>query len=111
MSRESNQTISHVTLAMDRYSTSIEDRETVCCFLDFQEIKESPINTQKPLTDFLVSGHAAQSKSTKAFGSIEEEDDKKNTLTHRSFDVAKYLLSSFHVWTSWPGEKLTQTFN
>ena len=41
----------------------IEDLETTCCFLHFQEIRESPRNTQKSKTDLLVSMQAAQSAS------------------------------------------------
>lgn len=38
-----------------RYSASAEDLAMVVCFLAFHEIKESPRNTQKPMTDFLES--------------------------------------------------------
>ena len=58
-----SQTISLVTVAMALYSDSTEDLDTTCCFLHFQEIKESPRKMQKPKTDLLVSGHAAQSAS------------------------------------------------
>ena len=51
---------------MDLYSASTNDLETVCCFLDFLEIRESPRKTQKPVTDLLVSGHEVQSTSAKA---------------------------------------------
>jgi hypothetical protein len=33
---------SQVTKAIDLYSASIDDMETVCCFFHFQEINESP---------------------------------------------------------------------
>ena len=51
---------------MDLYSASADDLETVCCFLDFLEIRESPRKTQKLVNDLLVSGHEAQSASAKA---------------------------------------------
>lgn len=50
-----SQTNSLVVEAKALYLASTEDRETVVCFLAFQETKESPINMQKPVTDFLVS--------------------------------------------------------
>ena len=59
--------ISQTATAIDLYSDSAEDRETVCCFFDFHEIKDSPRKTQKPVTDLLVSGHEAQFASAKAF--------------------------------------------
>jgi hypothetical protein len=52
---------------MDLYSDSAEERETVCCFLDFQEMRESPIKTQQPVMDLRVSKHPAQSASQKGF--------------------------------------------
>ncbi|XP_031095056.1 cationic peroxidase 1-like [Ipomoea triloba] len=45
--------------AMALYSASEDDRDTVICFLDFQEIKADPRNIQKPEIERLVSGHAA----------------------------------------------------
>jgi hypothetical protein len=70
--KQSNHVISQVTAAMDWYSASAEDLETVCCFFDFQEIIESPMKTQKPVTERRVSGHAAQFESQKAFNFREE---------------------------------------
>ena len=52
-------TISHVATAMALYSASAEDLETVNCFLDFQDTKESPMKMLYPVTDFLVSEHEA----------------------------------------------------
>ena len=40
------QVTSHTTTAIALYSAFTVDLETVFCFLDFQEIKESPRNTQ-----------------------------------------------------------------
>ena len=56
-----SQTTSLVTVAIDLYFDSAEDLNTTCCFLLFQEISESPKNTQNPVIDLLVSGHVAQS--------------------------------------------------
>lgn len=67
LSKTSNQTISQKVWAKARYSASANERDTVACFLDFQLIKESPIKTQKLVTDLRVSGQAAQSESLKAF--------------------------------------------
>jgi hypothetical protein len=51
-----------------RYSASANEQDTVCCFLDFQDIRESPWNKQQnPITYFLVSGQPAQSASQKDF--------------------------------------------
>ena len=44
--KDNNQVSLQVALAIDLYSTSAEDQENVACFLDFQEINESPKNTQ-----------------------------------------------------------------
>jgi len=51
-----------------------EEWETVCCFFDFHEIKESPKKTQKPVIKRRVSGHPAQSESQKAFKCEAEVD-------------------------------------
>ena len=59
--------ISHTATAMDLYFDSAEDRDTVCCFLDFHETKESSRKTQNPVTDLLVSRKKAQSASAKSF--------------------------------------------
>ena len=44
---------------MARYSASAEDWDTIDCFLDFHDIKESPKNTQYPVVDLLVSTQEA----------------------------------------------------
>ena len=66
LSRANSQVISQVALAIALYSASAEERETIGCFLDFHEIKESPRKMQKPVTDLRESGHRAQSESAKA---------------------------------------------
>lgn len=52
-----------VVVAMHRYSDSVDDRETVGCFLDFHEIREWPRKIQKPEVDLRVRRHDAQSAS------------------------------------------------
>ena len=42
------------TEARALYYASVEDLDTVTCFLDFHEISESPKNTQNSAVDFLV---------------------------------------------------------
>jgi hypothetical protein len=67
----------HVT-AMALYFALVEEQDMVCCFLDFQEIKESPRNKQKPMIDFLVSGQVAQCASQKALSLKSDEAGKNN---------------------------------
>uniref|UniRef100_A0A7N0TK53 Smr domain-containing protein n=1 Tax=Kalanchoe fedtschenkoi TaxID=63787 RepID=A0A7N0TK53_KALFE len=57
-----SQTISADRWANALYSASAEDRATVGCFLLFQEIRESPSLTQKPVTERLVCEHAARTR-------------------------------------------------
>ena len=52
--------------AMTLYSASKDDLDTVGCFLDFQQIGDLPKRRMCPVTDRLLSGHEAQSKSKKA---------------------------------------------
>ena len=52
-------TISHVAKAMDLYLASAEDLETIDCFFDFHDTKESPMKMLYPVTDLLVLGHEA----------------------------------------------------
>ena len=73
-----NQVTSQQAAAMERYSASALDRETVFCFLDFQEINEFPRNIQYPVVDRRVSGHLAQSASQKAFSCSELAAEKKS---------------------------------
>ena len=56
----------HVVIAMALYLASAEDLETIDCFLERQEMRESPRNMQKPVTERRVSEHPAQSESQKA---------------------------------------------
>ena len=50
---------SQTATAMARYSDFAKDLKTICCFLNFQEIKDSPRKTQNPVTDLLVLGQVA----------------------------------------------------
>ena len=63
---------------MDRYSASVDERETIGCFLDFQDMREVPRNTQKPKIKRRVSGQEAQSESAKALSYTLEFDEKKS---------------------------------
>lgn len=69
--------ISLVVTAKARYSASATEREMVVYFFAFQEIKESPRNMQKPMINFLESGHPAQSTSEKPFSWGDDEEEKK----------------------------------
>ena len=73
-----NHRISLVTLAKARYSASAEERATVVCFFDFQEIKASPKKTQYPEVDFLVSTQFPQSASAYAVRSDLKQKGKKD---------------------------------
>lgn len=53
--------------AIARYSASVDDLETLLCFLDFHEISEFPRKMQYPVTDRLVVRQPPQSESQKAF--------------------------------------------
>jgi hypothetical protein len=59
--RLNNHVNSQETATIEQYSASADDLEIVCYFFDFQEIKESPKNAQKPVTEHPMSGHPAQS--------------------------------------------------
>jgi len=58
-----NHTNSATVVAMLLYSASAELLDTVCCFFDFQEIRESPYFIPKPVTNFLDNKQDAQSAS------------------------------------------------
>lgn len=73
---ETSQTSSQVVVAIVLYSASADDLDTVGCFLDFQEIKESLRKKQQPAMDLRVSGQVAQSESEKAFKCRAEEEEK-----------------------------------
>jgi len=64
--RAFNHTGSLVTAAIERYSASADDLETVVYFLVFRETSEPPRVTKYPINKRLVSGEAPQSESQKA---------------------------------------------
>jgi len=64
--------------AITRYFASEDDLETVACFLDFHEIKDSPKKMQNPVMNFLLSGHVAQSESQNPFNYTCELEGKKS---------------------------------
>ena len=63
-------------MAIHRYLALAEERETICCFLDFHEISEEPRKIQKLEIERRVSGQAAQSESAKALSLTVEEEEK-----------------------------------
>jgi len=67
--------ISQAADAMDHYSDSADDCETIPCFFDFQEIGLFPRKIQYPVIDHLVVGQLAQAKSQGAcsFKGLAEE--------------------------------------
>jgi len=74
-SNQRNQTISLVVDTMARYSASVDDWETIDCFLLFQEIRESPKKIQNPVTDLRSVGSLPWSASEYARNSKEEVDE------------------------------------
>ena len=76
-SNQRNQTIYFVVDAMARYSASVDDWETIDCFLLFQEIRESPKKIQNPVTDLRSVGSLPWSASEYARNSKEEVDESK----------------------------------
>jgi len=51
---------------MDRYSTLAEERETLCCFLVFQEMGKLPRSTNQLISECLDKGQLVQPESHKA---------------------------------------------
>lgn len=54
---------SQQVVAMDLYSASAEERDTICCFLVFQAVGELPNMTKYPIKEHRVIGEVAQSES------------------------------------------------
>lgn len=48
---------------MERYSTFVDDRDTVLCFLVFQDIRQPLRQTSQPVRERQVKRQLAQSKS------------------------------------------------
>jgi len=63
--RAHNHLVSTTALARALYSASVLDRATVFYFLQAQEIRLSPRNTQKPPVERQSSRHPTQSVSEK----------------------------------------------
>ena len=63
--------------AIARYSTSVEDLDTISYFLFLQEIRESPKKIQNPVVDLRSVGSLAQSASEYTRSSKEEVDGSK----------------------------------
>ena len=76
-SNQRNQIISLVVDVIAWYSTSVEDWETIDCFLLFQEMRESPKKIQKPVTDLRSVGSLSWSASEYAHSSKEEVNESK----------------------------------
>ena len=89
-SNQLNQTISLVVDVMARYSASVDDWETIDCFLLFQEIRESPKKIQNPVTDLRSVGSLPWSTSQYARNSKEEVDESKRLWKTVPEDIAKY---------------------
>ena len=83
--------ISQTATAIDLYSDFAEDLETICCFFDFHEIKDSPRNMQKQVIDLLMLGHEAQSASAKAFKCSSDLLEKNNPWPGELFRYCKTL--------------------
>lgn len=62
-SNQRNQTISVVVDGIAQYLASVDERETISCFLLFQEKKESPRKIQNSVVDLRSVGSLAQSAS------------------------------------------------
>ena len=82
-----------MVFAIIRYSASVDERETVLCFLDFHKINDSPRKMQNPLMDLLVSLQATQSELVKALS-------KARTITQatKSSKVSirgKFIVQNF----------------
>lgn len=65
LSNPNIQTNSATVVAILLCSDSAELLEMVLYFFDFHDISKSPYIMKKPVTDFLVKGHDAQSASQK----------------------------------------------
>jgi hypothetical protein len=63
-----------VTFVNSLYPASVVERETIACFLAFQEFRFGPINTAKPTVEYLPSRQLAQSAYEKTLESVDEED-------------------------------------
>lgn len=81
----------------------MEDLKMVAFFLVFHEIRDSPRKTQKPVTDFRVSAHVAQSAFENTLNWMEEDAGKKIPWPVSTGDISIYdaqnLNEEYEVWT------------
>lgn len=76
---KSNQRSQFISVLVDdiaRYSASVEERDTISCFLLFQKIRESSRKIQKHV-DFRIMESPAQSTSEQACNSNEDDEANK----------------------------------
>lgn len=74
-----NYVISHAVRANARYSASVDDLETVCCFFVCQETKLSSRYMANPVVDLRVDGQEVQSESEKSLiPEVLDFDEKKS---------------------------------
>ena len=79
-----------------RYSASVEDLNTVVCFLHFHEIRESPRNIHQPVVDRRKSGQPPQSASAYADRRKEVSEGYKR-LSKSASNIVEYAQSSSNV--------------
>jgi len=60
--RDCNQISLAAVLAIERYSTLVDERETIGCLRELHEIKLEPRKTRSPPVERRSSGHPAQSE-------------------------------------------------
>jgi hypothetical protein len=84
-----------VAFATDLYSASVEDLDTVACFLELQDIKLYPKNIAKPPVDLLSSRHPAQSAYENALTSIEGDFCILSPIPSVYFKYLNILLTVF----------------
>jgi hypothetical protein len=70
--KDCSHVISAIVLAIALYSASVEDLDTVACFLELQDIRLEPKKTHNPPVDRLSSGQPAQSELEKACKLVDE---------------------------------------
>ena len=66
LKRMRSQETSAAVVARARYSASMEERATMLCFLEDQEIGEGPRNTRRPIMEQQSEGSPTQSTLEKA---------------------------------------------
>ena len=59
LKRMRSQDTSVVVVARAQYSASVEERATMVCFLEDQEIREGPRNTRRPIVERRLEGSPA----------------------------------------------------